>query len=111
MAGRAGSAVEGITSPDNTPEGLQSLLLANEQYRRKRWPQPFDRTVHRLRVGDARDLSWIPDSSVHLVITSPPYWTLKEYRRTPGQLGFIENYEEFMDELDKAWRECARLLV
>jgi DNA modification methylase len=96
---------------DNTPEGLRALLRANERYRSRAWPTPFNRTVHKVQNGDARDLSWIPDESAHLVVTSPPYWTLKEYRRTPDQLGFVEDYELFLDELDKAWRECGRILV
>jgi site-specific DNA-methyltransferase (adenine-specific) len=48
---------------------------------------------------------------VHLVVTSPPYWTLKEYREHPGQLGHVADYESFLDELDKVWKECARVLV
>jgi DNA modification methylase len=97
--------------PDNTPEGLRALLRANERFRMKPWPPPFNRTTHRLYTGDARDLSWIPDKSVHLIVTSPPYWTLKEYRRIRNQMGLIENYEQFLNELDKAWHECARVLV
>jgi len=50
--------------------------------------------------------------SVHLVVTSPPYWTLKEYAPdNDGQMGHIADYELFLDELDKVWRECARVLV
>lgn len=64
-----------------------------------------------VKVGDARDLSWIPDGSVHLVVTSPPYWNLKKYNECPGQLGHIEEYEVFLDELTQAFRECYRLLV
>src|SRR5581483_3022112 len=64
-----------------------------------------------LRCGDARDLNWVPDSSVHLVLTSPPYWTLKEYPKGAGQLGFISDYDQFQDELDKVWRHCLRVLV
>jgi DNA modification methylase len=64
-----------------------------------------------LRCGDARELDWIPDESVHLVVTSPPYWTLKEYPKHKGQLGFISDYEEFHDELDRVWRHCLRVLV
>jgi site-specific DNA-methyltransferase (adenine-specific) len=96
---------------DNTATGLKMLLQANEHYRTGPWPRPFCRTRHRLRLGDARDLSWISDESVHLVVTSPPYWTLKEYRRTPGQMGHIEDYETFLRELDRVWRECIRVLV
>jgi DNA modification methylase len=64
-----------------------------------------------LRQGDARELSWIPDESIHLVVTSPPYWTLKGYNDHPGQLGRVEDYEGFQDELDKVWRHCFRALV
>ncbi|MPZ39103.1 MAG: site-specific DNA-methyltransferase [Rhizobiales bacterium] len=46
-----------------------------------------------------------------IVVTSPPYWTLKEYPRTTGQLGATEDYESFLTELDKVWRECQRVLV
>src|SRR5205807_8696554 len=41
----------------------------------------------------------------------PPYWTLKEYNRHPDQLGHVEDYERFQDELDKTWRHCFRALV
>lgn len=68
-------------------------------------------TSHHLRLGDARDLSHLADESVHLVVTSPPYWTLKRYNEHEAQMGHIEDYEEFLDELDKVWRECFRVLV
>src|SRR3989339_396542 len=48
-------------------------------------------TSHKLCLGDARAMTIEPES-VHLVLTSPPYWTLKEYRNTEGQLGHIEDY-------------------
>jgi site-specific DNA-methyltransferase (adenine-specific) len=73
---------------------------------------PFDKTTHRLCLGDARDLSWLPSASVHLVVTSPPYWNLKTYKSgNASQLGDIANYETFLAELDKVWVECYRLLV
>lgn len=65
---------------------------------------------HQVLLGDARR-AVLPAESVHLVLTSPPYWTLKEYRRTSGQLGWIADYEEFLDELDAVWRLCHRALV
>ncbi len=68
-------------------------------------------THHRLHRADARDLSALPDESVHLVVTSPPYWNLKRYRENPGQLGHMDDYEAFLAELDKVWRECRRVLV
>jgi DNA modification methylase len=49
--------------------------------------------------------------SVHLVVTSPPYWTLKEYRDSKGQMGHIGDYEEFLRELDRVWQHCFRALV
>lgn len=68
-------------------------------------------TNHVLYHGDARKLSYIEDSSVHLVLTSPPYFNLKEYRRGDNQLGIINDYQQFVDELEKVWRECYRILV
>jgi modification methylase len=103
--------VSSLPEADNTSEGLASLLAANQKFRNSPWPHPFDQTTHRLHVGDARDLTWIADESVHLVVTSPPYWTLKEYEPSPNQMGAIEDYERFLTELDKVWRECARVLA
>jgi modification methylase len=100
-----------LSSTDNTSEGLRALLDANAALRGQVWPEPFHRTQHELRVGDARDLSWIRDESVHLVVTSPPYFTLKEYERRDGQMAEIENYEEFLVQLDLVWKECRRVLV
>lgn len=68
-------------------------------------------TTHLIREGDARDLSFIATESVHLVVTSPPYASLKVYPDHPGQLGNIPVYEEFLVELDKVWKDCLRILV
>ena len=68
-------------------------------------------TLHRLINGDARDLSFLKDESVHLVVTSPPYWNLKRYNEHQGQLGHVQNYEAFLAELEKAWRHIFRVLV
>lgn len=96
---------------DNTPKALMIFRAANEWFRQVPWPEPFHHTEHQIRQGDARDLSYLPNESVHLVVTSPPYWTLKEYPTSAGQLGAVEDYELFLNELDKVWRECARVLV
>jgi site-specific DNA-methyltransferase (adenine-specific) len=61
-------------------------------------------TVHRLINGDARDLSFIESESIHLVVTSPPYWNLKQYNENPDQLGHVQDYEAFLSELEKVWR-------
>jgi modification methylase len=68
-------------------------------------------TSHKLIQGDARNLSFIGDESVHLVVTSPPYWTLKRYNDSEGQLGHVVDYEKFVLELEKVWRESLRILV
>ncbi len=100
-----------LPANDAAPGALASLLEANQAYRTSVWPPPFDRTEHRLHLGDARDLSWIPNESIHLVVTSPPYWTLKEYAAHPQQMGAIEDYESFLKELDAVWAECERVLI
>ncbi|HYA34195.1 MAG TPA: site-specific DNA-methyltransferase [Candidatus Binataceae bacterium] len=68
-------------------------------------------TAHRLFKADARESDFLEPESVHLVLTSPPYWTLKKYRDHPRQLGAIANYEEFLEDLDRVWRLCFRALV
>lgn len=68
-------------------------------------------TTQRLHLGDAREMSNLEPESVHLVLTSPPYWTLKEYRNSEAQLGHVENYDEFLKELDRVWTHCFRALV
>lgn len=67
-------------------------------------------TVHKLHLADSRYMEIEPES-VELVVTSPPYWTLKQYNHQPGQLGEIEDYDEFLDELDDVWRSVHRALV
>ena len=68
------------------------------------------RSRHAMLHGDARDLSVLPDGSVHLVVTSPPYWTLKEYNEGDRQLGEIRDYDCFVAELERVWAECSRVL-
>ena len=71
----------------------------------------MSKTLHRLVNGDARDLSFLPDESVHLVITSPPYWNLKKYNENPDQLGHVNDYEAFLKEINQAWKHVHRILV
>jgi len=68
-------------------------------------------TIHKVVLGDARHMGFIFDKSVHLIVTSPPYWNLKEYNNTKNQLGHIDDYEEFLAELKKVWDECFRILI
>jgi DNA modification methylase len=71
-------------------------------------------TDHRIYLGDARVMADLSDGeSVHLVVTSPPYWTLKDYGREAGekQLGHVVGYDEFHAELERVWHRCWDLLV
>jgi modification methylase len=96
---------------DNKRGVIAELQSVNAYYRTHTWPKEFRTTAHRLHLGDARDLSWIPNESVHLIVTSPPYWILKKYQPHAAQLGALEDYDEFLGELDRCWRECERVLV
>jgi hypothetical protein len=68
-------------------------------------------TTHDLIHGDARAASALEVDSVHLVITSPPYWTLKRYNEHEQQLGHMVDYNEFIAQLDEVWANCYRGLV
>lgn len=105
------------------PQELKSLVDSNPQTaipaiaRDARLMSAIDDVVrsiptqHHLLRRDARSLSDLAPDSVHLVLTSPPYWTLKEYRYSEGQLGQIADYETFLVELDKVWTHCFRALA
>ena len=68
-------------------------------------------TNHVLWLGDARRADCIATESIHLVVTSPPYWNLKEYPDSEGQLGNFVDYDSFLAELDQVWHQCLRVLV
>jgi site-specific DNA-methyltransferase (adenine-specific) len=93
------------------PPEEQLQLAVGLDERTRRIGMPGGPTLHVVREGDARDLSFIETESVHLVCTSPPYAMLKEYPDHPGQMGNMPVYEDFLDELDKVWKECLRILV
>jgi DNA modification methylase len=83
--------------------------------KRAAWESEKDpiETTHRIYHGDARKMTALGNEPVaHLVVTSPPYWTLIDYAAgNERQLGDIENYERFLDELDEVWKRCYNLLV
>lgn len=66
-------------------------------------------TKHKIIVGDSRNMAELKDKSVHLVITSPPYWQLKDYG-TSDQIGFNDSYEDYINNLNLVWKECFRVL-
>ena len=65
--------------------------------------------MHRVFLGDARCMGDVADRTVHLVVTSPPYWQLKDYGHD-GQLGFSDSYETYVNHLNVVWNECHRVL-
>jgi len=67
------------------------------------------KTIHKIIHGDSRQMTLLADNSVHLVITSPPYWQLKDYG-TEDQIGFHESYESYINNLNLVWNECHRVL-
>lgn len=67
-------------------------------------------TEHKIIFGDSRDMKQIKDKSVHLIITSPPYWQLKDYG-DENQIGFNDSYEEYINNLNLVWQECNRVLA
>lgn len=68
-------------------------------------------TEHILCLGDSRRMETIEDGTVDLIVTSPPYWTLKDYLPNDDQLGEIADYETFLEALDTVWAHCHRVLV
>ena len=67
------------------------------------------KTLHKIIIGDSRFMKELSDESVHLVITSPPYWQLKDYGNI-RQIGFNDSYEEYINNLNLVWNECNRIL-
>lgn len=65
--------------------------------------------THKIIIGDSRWMKEVPDESVHLIITSPPYWQLKDYGNGK-QIGFNDTYEEYINNLNLVWNECHRIL-
>ena len=66
-------------------------------------------TTHKIINGDSRKMGELKDKSVHLTITSPPYWQLKDYG-SDKQIGFNDSYENYIDNLNLVWAECHRVL-
>ena len=71
-----------------------------------------DTTTHRIYFGDAAEVlkDCIPDESVQLIVTSPPYWNVRDYGH-PGQIGYGDTLQEYLDKLDNVWREVVRTLL
>jgi len=70
---------------------------------------------------DARNMEEVDDNSVRLIITSPPYWNVKDYslngtqdlkhtEKIDGQIGDVDDFEKYIDEMVPVWKECERVL-
>jgi len=70
---------------------------------------------------NSKDMPEVEDESVSLIVTSPPYWFVKDYskdgyqekqraEKQPGQIGDIDDYQEYLDSLTAVWRGCERVL-
>ncbi|MBA7676293.1 hypothetical protein ES703_84534 [subsurface metagenome] len=67
------------------------------------------KTEHRIIIGDSRKMAETADNSVHLIVTSPPYWQLKDYG-SENQIGFNVAYQDYINSLNLVWKECCRVL-
>ncbi len=70
---------------------------------------PIMVTHHKIIIGDSRRMAELADDSVHLIVTSPPYWQLKDYG-DENQMGFHDSYEDYINNLNLVWNECFRVL-
>ena len=66
-------------------------------------------TNHKIIIGDSREMAEVDEKTVHLIITSPPYWQLKDYG-SADQIGFNDSYEDYINNLNLVWAECHRVL-
>lgn len=73
-------------------------------------PPSEDRATLTVNVADSRDLSTVRDGSVDLVVTSPPYWNKADYGGNGSNLGNVDGYRQFFQEIEPVWRECYRVL-
>lgn len=64
---------------------------------------------HKVIIGDSRRMREVRDESAHLIITSPPYWQLKDYG-PKEQIGYNDSYEDYINNLNLVWQECHRVL-
>ncbi len=103
--------VSGDMSSKALDHGIPQLAASESEVKKIFEAQKKASTSHDLHLADSRNLAFLEDESIHLALTSPPYWTLKRYNEHEGQLGHVQDYEEFLIELGKVWSEVYRVLV
>lgn len=96
-------------------EGAEPSIETKRKAKRIAWERglPPDETLHRIFLRDAREMVDVGPEDVELVVTSPPYFNLVDYEgdSAQGQLGALEGYEAFLNELDRVWQRCFEALV
>jgi DNA modification methylase len=95
----------------NLDNAIPQLARNREAMRRIESVVQGLKTNHELILGNARAASALAEGSIHLVVTSPPYWTLKRYNDHEDQLGHVCDYNLFLASLDEVWTNCFRALV
>lgn len=100
-----------VARPSAEPTVVEKMRAKSEAFALR--PELLN-SHHRLFLGDAREMKELAvPKSVHLVVTSPPYWTLKEYDGAAGalQLGHLSDYRAFQNELSRVWQRAYELLA
>lgn len=65
--------------------------------------------MHKVIFGDSQEMPELADETIHLVVTSPPYWCIKDYDH-PGQIGHDQSYDDYLEAMERVIRECHRVL-
>ena len=104
-------APDALRELENEQTAIPKLAKQDALLRQIDFILPNLPTFHHFHRADAREMAFVAPQSVHLVVTSPPYWNLKKYHDRNGQLGDIKNYEIFLRELNKVWTQCYEALV
>ena len=69
------------------------------------------KTEHNLYVGSAKEeLFKLSENSIQLIITSPPYWNARNYKHKK-QIGFNDDYDEYLNNLNLIFQQCVKLLL
>ncbi|MGE5342477.1 MAG: DNA-methyltransferase [Candidatus Omnitrophota bacterium] len=66
-------------------------------------------TTHTIINGDSRRMAELSDNAIDLIVTSPPYWQLKDYG-SRNDIGFNHSYEDYINHLSLVWQEAYRVL-
>ena len=93
---------------DQNPDYVQTM---NDELSELRRDSGWESDVMKVIQHDSRDLNFIDDESVDLIVTSPPYWNKADYGVSPNNLGAIETYAAFISSMRPVFEECYRVLA